>query len=544
MATRYWRGGTGTWTTTATTNWASSSNACTFTASRAGTTLTVTAVASGAIAVGMSVWHTSGILIGTITAFGTGSGGVGTYTMSASGTVTSRTMSSATIGASAPTTSDLVVFDANSNVGTAAFAVTTNTSACGGMSVSGLDGVMTWAGVGAMTIAGSLSLPVAGANFTRTYTGVMTFTATATITTNGVALGSAITFNNAAATFTLGSALTTSAQVTLTSGALSLGTYTLTTTGFLSSNSNTRSIDFGTGKIAVSGTSGFLWSMPTWTNFTLSGTPVVEKLNQGGTISHGPTTGADDDYTKAISVQSVGNVGGTYSGQFRNFQSGGTVALSTRVVVYGDITLNTGTVLSGVNFTLRGGLNGSSATQQVITTNGVSLVSLLGSVATVVLGSNLTATLSLQGIIDTADFDVFTDTLSFSNGSFLRSSTVQARVVNVQDVITPGTSTIVLNGQLNGGLYSTGIATTVSVNDVVVASGTTDATTTINGNLSFNRFYNQSTVPHTISFYYDSEFGGQYYSFSNFDASGTATAQLTLTAAAGGSVPTLSLIHI
>lgn len=61
-----------------------------FTASIAGTTMTVTAVASGALAVGQSI-PVPGVLPGTrITALGTGTGGTGTYTLSTSQTLSSR----------------------------------------------------------------------------------------------------------------------------------------------------------------------------------------------------------------------------------------------------------------------------------------------------------------------------------------------------------------------------------------------------------------------------------------------------------------------
>jgi hypothetical protein len=60
------------------------------TASISTTTLTVTAVASGTLTVGSPIYGT-GVTAGTyITALGTGTGGVGTYTVSASQTVTSR----------------------------------------------------------------------------------------------------------------------------------------------------------------------------------------------------------------------------------------------------------------------------------------------------------------------------------------------------------------------------------------------------------------------------------------------------------------------
>jgi hypothetical protein len=63
-----------------------------FTGSIATTTLTVSAVASGTIRLGMQITGT-GVTAGTrITDFGTGSGGVGTYTVSVSQTVTSTAM--------------------------------------------------------------------------------------------------------------------------------------------------------------------------------------------------------------------------------------------------------------------------------------------------------------------------------------------------------------------------------------------------------------------------------------------------------------------
>ena len=63
-----------------------------FTGSISGTTLTVTAMASGYLMPGVVI-SASGVTAGTtITALGTGLGGVGTYTVSASQTVASRTM--------------------------------------------------------------------------------------------------------------------------------------------------------------------------------------------------------------------------------------------------------------------------------------------------------------------------------------------------------------------------------------------------------------------------------------------------------------------
>lgn len=66
--------------------------AASMTASIADTTLTVSAISSGALQVGMAVYGT-GVAVGTyITALGTGDGGLGTYTLNASQTVASVAM--------------------------------------------------------------------------------------------------------------------------------------------------------------------------------------------------------------------------------------------------------------------------------------------------------------------------------------------------------------------------------------------------------------------------------------------------------------------
>jgi hypothetical protein len=71
---------------------ASYSATASFTASISGTTMTVTAVASGALSVGQ-VFTGTGVTAGTsITAFVSGTGSTGTYTVSASQTVASTTM--------------------------------------------------------------------------------------------------------------------------------------------------------------------------------------------------------------------------------------------------------------------------------------------------------------------------------------------------------------------------------------------------------------------------------------------------------------------
>jgi len=102
----------------------------TFTGSISGTTLTVTAITGGAVNVGQVISGT-GITGGTsITALGTGAGGLGTYTVSVSQTVASTTITAvATPGvitvATAPANNDQVVF---STTGTLPTGITAGTA--------------------------------------------------------------------------------------------------------------------------------------------------------------------------------------------------------------------------------------------------------------------------------------------------------------------------------------------------------------------------------------------------------------------------------
>jgi hypothetical protein len=185
-------------------------------------------------------------------------GGDGTW--DASSTANWSDTSGGASGASAPTLADDVVFDAGSNTGTAAFAVTVGTGAvCQNFSTGGaggaLDGVMTLAGSAAWAVYGSLTYPAA--NLTRAYTGTITFAATATgqtITTNGVTLtGGSVVFDGVGGGWTLGSALTVTGNITVTNGAFATGNFAVTAANLLSNSSNTRSITLGSSAATLSG---------------------------------------------------------------------------------------------------------------------------------------------------------------------------------------------------------------------------------------------------------------------------------------------------
>ncbi len=77
----------------------SSPSAAVFTGSISGTTLTVTAITNGTIAINQALFGVNVSQATVITALGTGTGGIGTYTVNLSQTVASTQMNSATVGA-------------------------------------------------------------------------------------------------------------------------------------------------------------------------------------------------------------------------------------------------------------------------------------------------------------------------------------------------------------------------------------------------------------------------------------------------------------
>jgi len=206
-------------------------------------------------------------------------GGSGTW--DATSTTNWATSSGGASGASAPTASDNVFFDSNSNVGTGAFTVTVSAAVCNDITIGGasapqaLDGAMTLAFASStLTVSGSWTNQAT--NFAVTNTAAtVTFNATTTgktITTNGVTIGVTITLNGVGGAWTLGSALNISIYtLTLTNGTFdtSASNYAVTASAFSSSNSNIRTINLN-GSTVTLGAVSTAWQMTTSTNATLN----------------------------------------------------------------------------------------------------------------------------------------------------------------------------------------------------------------------------------------------------------------------------------
>ena len=196
---------------------------------------------------------------------------LGTGSWSSTNTVNWSASSGGAGGASVPTASDNVFFDANSNVLATAFTVTmANTPrVCNDFTASGLDGTMTLAGSSiGLTVSGSLTFQAT--NFTRTYSGTTTFNATTTgktVTTNGVSFGSTVTFDGVGGGWSLGSAFS-GTIITLTNGTFDLAGYTTTLSVRLSTAIGTKNITFNAGTILITGASTTAFNNAQPTNFT------------------------------------------------------------------------------------------------------------------------------------------------------------------------------------------------------------------------------------------------------------------------------------
>jgi len=128
------------------------------------------------------------------------------------------------------------------------------------------------------------------------------------ITSAGLVLDFPVTFSGTS-TYQLQDALTIgslrSRTVTLTTGTIDLNNNDLTLYGvFSSSNTNTRSIAFGTASIKMTYTSGQIWDCATITNFTRTGYPLVQFTAAAAstlTVSHGQTSSSPSNEDTSFS---------------------------------------------------------------------------------------------------------------------------------------------------------------------------------------------------------------------------------------------------
>jgi hypothetical protein len=182
-------------------------------------------------------------------------------------------------GQAVPTAADDVYFDAASGAVTITLS---GARTCLSFNSTGFTGTL--AGTGTLAVSANA---IYGSGATFTNTGAWTFNATSgtqQITTNSKTLDFPITQNGVGGTVQLQDNLSTNSRTfTLTNGALDLNNRTLSIGVFSSSNSNIRSIAFGTGNITVTGNDTTVFLTTVVTNLTYTGTPTVNFTYAGST---------------------------------------------------------------------------------------------------------------------------------------------------------------------------------------------------------------------------------------------------------------------
>ena len=275
--------------------------------------------------------------------------GVASGTWDATTTTNWATSSGGAAGAGVPTIDDNVVFDANSNVTTGAFTVTVGTNAwCKDLTISGLDGAMTFAGTGTLGISGSATIPTT--NVTRTFTGPLNFVALTTGKTVSIAptMASSTTFDGVGGGWTLSSAINASTStLTVANGTFSTSAsnFSITIFQLVSIGTATRSISLNASTITLGNinlnATGLTWN---------AGTSSIVN-NQSGNVTFNGAGQTFYDYSATGAFYSLPITG---ANTFHNLsfpawvQNGKQVSFDSNITVTGTLTCPvSGTIVGG-----------------------------------------------------------------------------------------------------------------------------------------------------------------------------------------------------
>ncbi len=303
-------------------------------------------------------------------------------------------------------------------------------------------------------------------------------------TASGSACATA-TLDSSTLGLTLGANHTMSGIFTLTSGSIDLGSFVLTCLRFSSSNSNTRSIAFGTGNITITGNNAAIWNMGTATGFTYTGTPTVNCTYSGSTGSRtlsggNVVTGGGTEFNCVSFNITAGTdtIVLSSSNAIKNIDFTGFAGTrtNTSATIFGNCTFSTGmTLTAGANALT---FAATSGTQQ-ITTNGKTLdfpITQNGVGGTVQLQDNLTMGSTRTFTLTNGALDLSSGNRTLSTGVFSSTN------ANVRSIAF-GTGNITLT-QNAATIWNTVTSTNFSVTGTptvnVTYAGST-GTRTING---------------------------------------------------------------
>jgi len=325
----------------------------------------------------------------------------------------------------------------------------------------------------AMTLASGTTAPtfygnfVYGSGVTPTGTGIYTFSnrSTKTLNSGGKTFTQEIIVDAPSGGIQLlTNSLTSNLDFTLTKGTLDLNNLSLTALGFSSSNTNTRTIAFGTGSISCTGVGSSVWNTATSTNLTTTGTQVANLTSSGSaaiTVSPGALSEANSisfNFTGGTYALAFLASGGSPSARNVDFTGyagtwGGPAAGAT---VYGNLKLSTGmTVGSGnnLNFSATSGI-------KTITSN----------------GRTMDFPITFNGVGGTWELQDGL-TLSVARGSLTLTNGTLNLNGNICNAISFTTAAGTKNLTFNGGTLVCSVASTTSFNNAQPTGFTTTAGT-------------------------------------------------------------------
>ena len=384
-------------------------------------------------------------------------------------------------GQAIPTTSDDVFFDGASGVVTCT--ISTVIANAKSINCTGFTGTL--AGTAPISVAGSITL-VAGMTFS--YTGTITITATATITSASKTFSN-VTINGTGITVTLAAALTINSinNTTLTAGTLDLAGFTLSAGLFSSNNSNTRAIAFGTGNIALTGTTfTTVLDIATATGFTFTGTGgFTRNMAAAATVTFGTTGGTTANAPNLTVNTGASSLTITTGSFFKNvnFTGSTTLVVANPLNMAGNLTLASGGVYTSLSPTFRASATVTSAGRTIgsPTVNGTGITVTLADALTA--GSANTTTLT-AGTLNLAGFTLTTGIFSSSN------SNTRAIAFGTSNISLPSASVSVtvldITNATNFTWTGTGGFTRNQVAIATLVFGTTGGTTSNAPNLTVN----------------------------------------------------------
>lgn len=350
----------------------------------------------------------------------------------------------------------------------------------------------------------------------------------ATVTVDATAVSLSTTINKSDINLSLSGSptlCTTAGTLTLTAGTLTLNSYTLSVGAVSSSNSNTRTIAFGTGKIDVTGNNKTVWQFNNITNFSYTGTSAVEFSYSGGTgtrtLEHGQT-----GRTEARAVNWTFTAGSDTT-DFVNspsclnliYQSGFSGVGDIPRYIYGNLELSTNqTVATGSTvireFLKTGGTQtlhprGKSIDRN-FTISGTATVQLLSDLVLVnTTAGNGTLTLTAGGfdangyavtVLAVSSSTTGTRTLTMGSGlwTLTGTGTVWNTATTTNLTFNKNTANILLSS--TSGFSRTFAGGGLTYNKLTIGGTTGTSTTTFTGSNTFSELASTKTVAHTMTF--------------------------------------------